>query len=90
MIKPPYSEISDSELSLRDKLAISRTVLANERTLLAYLRTAIAFFIAGASLIHFFKAPVLEIVGWIFLPLGILFVFIGIKRYRQMSKATDV
>ncbi|HEX9972048.1 MAG TPA: DUF202 domain-containing protein, partial [bacterium] len=33
-----YQEFSESDLILRDRLALDRTVLANERTLLAYVR----------------------------------------------------
>jgi putative membrane protein len=45
--------------TLRQKLALDRTVYANERTWLAYVRTALTFFIAGASIIQFFSAPVM-------------------------------
>jgi putative membrane protein len=85
MTNQPYSEHSGEQLTLRDKLAISRTVLANERTLLAYFRTALAFLIAGASLIKFFDSIILEIFGYSLLPIGLGFVLVGIKRFKKMD-----
>jgi len=35
------NKFKDSNLILRDKLALDRTVLANQRTLLSYVKTAI-------------------------------------------------
>ena len=40
---------TDSQLALRDRLALDRTHLANERTFLAYVRTAIMIVMAAAS-----------------------------------------
>ena len=73
------------DLILRDHLAIDRTTLANERTMLAYIRTSITAFIGGASFIKFFDSLMLTIIGWIFIPLGIFTLFIGMLRYRQMK-----
>ena len=79
-----YSRFATEGLILRDYLAMDRTVLGNERTLLAYVRTALAFFVAGASLIHFFDPFVFQIVGWMLIPLGILLSVVGIIRYKEM------
>lgn len=68
---------------LRDDLAENRTDLANERTFLAYLRTALTFFVAGASFIKFFDSLFLKLVGWIFIPIGIVTAFMGFLRFKR-------
>ncbi|MEA2063421.1 MAG: DUF202 domain-containing protein, partial [Gemmatimonadota bacterium] len=73
-----YRQFSD-KMILRDHLAADRTLLANERTLLAYIRTALTLFIAGASFIKFFGSLILIVVGWVFIPLGVLAAFLGFK-----------
>jgi putative membrane protein len=78
---PPRS--ADKGSGLRDYLADHRTVLANERTFLAYLRTALTLFVAGVSFIRFFDVLVVEVVGWIFLPAGLIILLLGVARYRK-------
>ncbi len=68
----------------RDSLAMKRTRLANDRTFLAYQRTALTLFIAGISFIRFFDNLIIEIIGWIFLPLGIVTIVLGIRRYIRI------
>ncbi len=79
----PYSGHNE-ELTLRDHLAIERTMLANERNLLAYIRTALAFFVAGVTFIRFFNHFVIEIIGWIFIPIGILVLVFGAVKYKNV------
>ena len=89
----PYTELGD-QLILRDHLAADRTILANERTFLAYIRTALTLFVAGLSFVHFkdifstqtviFRSYVVEIIGIIFILLGIATFFVGLVRYRRM------
>lgn len=86
-LQQSYPDIPGDQLTLRDRLAISRTVLANERTLMAYYRTALAVLITGISLIKFFDSLVLEIIGWVLLPVGAVTVFIGTRNYRCMSRS---
>lgn len=81
----PYSQVPKDKLILRDLLAAERTVLANERTYLAYIRTSLAGFVAGVSLIKFFESVVLEVVGWIFIPLAIFAFIIGSRRYIEVN-----
>jgi putative membrane protein len=81
----PYSGLEE-ELILRDHLAAGRTDLANERTLLAYVRTALAVFAAGVTLVHFFDSVWLEIVGWMFIPIGIVTLVVGIRRFQAMRR----
>jgi len=66
-----------------DILASYRTILANERTVLAYIRTALTLFVAGLTFIRFFESFVIELIGWIFIPLAIATLAIGIFRYNR-------
>lgn len=75
-----------SDESLRDELALSRTVLANERTLLAYVRTALAFLLAGATLLHFFTETRIVVVGGCLLLVGIVLNVIAVWRFLYMRK----
>lgn len=67
-----------------DKDALVRTTLANQRTFLAYLRTALTFFVAGVSFIQFFDSLIVEIVGWVFVPLGVATFVVGVWRYNKL------
>ena len=83
----PYARFDADDLSLRDELAIDRTLLANERTLLAYLRSGVALLIAGATIMHFAAEGWFWGMGLACVPLGIGNVIIGVIRYRRMHKA---
>jgi len=74
-----------NDINLREKFAADRTALANERTLLAYIRTALTFFIAGVTFVKFFGSFIIELLGWIFIPAGILFFIIGFIRYKKVK-----
>ena len=90
MSKKPYTKFRDTELILRDELAVDRTILANERTLLAYLRSGVALVIAGVSIMHFAERHWFLLVGIACVPVGIFTVFVGVIRYLRMSKAIAV
>lgn len=87
----PYTDVSSENMTLRDHLAVDRTVLANERTLLAYARTALALFIAGISLVHLpylnpkarLDIQIYAIVGWSGVAVSAIVVLIGYLRYRR-------
>jgi len=81
-----YSEVPCSDMILRDHLAAERTILSNQNTFLAYLRTALTLFVAGITFIRFFDILVIEIVGWVFLPVGIMTFFVGLVRYNRLRK----
>jgi putative membrane protein len=87
MKSEPYMKFEKRDLSLRDELAVGRTMLANERTLLAYLRSAVALLIAGVSIIHFSRGGWFWAFGIACLPIGIITGIIGALRYRQMSRS---
>jgi len=86
MKEEPYSQFSENELIIRDKLALSRTKLANERTVLAYIRTALAFVVAGLTFFHFFTSLLYRVIAALFVIAGvILFVLIPL-RYARIRK----
>jgi putative membrane protein len=70
------------DLTLRDYLAIDRTLLANERSFLAYIRTAITLLIAGISLIKFFNSNVVQSLGIICIAVAALILLRGFRRYK--------
>lgn len=72
------------DLITHDRDAIHRTILANQRTFLSYLRTALTFFVAGIGFLKFFDTLILEIVGWVFIPIGITTFVVGIIRYNKL------
>ena len=83
----PYTGLED-QLILRDHLAADRTILANERTFLAYIRTALTLFVAGLSFVHLkeiFSSYIVEVIGIIFILLGIATFFVGLFRYKRMQ-----
>ncbi len=90
MNEQPYSHFADESLTLRDKLAIARTILANERTFLAHIRTALAVFIAGISMIQFFDTLLMTVMGWVFIAMGLSMVIIGLSRYKTMGKTFGI
>ncbi len=69
--------------SLLTRLASFRTKLANERTVLAYMRTALTFIVAGLTFVRFFNNRIIEIIGWIFIPIGLITLILGIIRYNK-------
>lgn len=80
----PYARFRTEELTLRDELAIDRTVLANERTLLAYIRTALGFLVLGLTFLHFLEKLVYHILGFSFMGFAAVIFVVGIVRYLQI------
>lgn len=79
-------EITLTEPILRDYMAIERTVMANERTFLSYIRAALGLFIGGASFIQFFDSFVIQMVGALFIPLGVATFGVGLWRYHKIKR----
>ncbi|MFP4431578.1 MAG: DUF202 domain-containing protein [Spirochaetaceae bacterium] len=82
----PYERFLNTEMILRDQLAIDRTVLANERTLLAYIRTVLALVLAGATVIRIFEDPSLNTLGWTLIAVGVFVGGIGFWRTLRISR----
>ena len=77
----PYARFANDQLTLRDLLAVDRTVAANERTLLGFVRTSLAFFITGVSLVKFFDDEALAVAGWAIGSMTVPTAVIGLWRY---------
>ena len=82
----PYASVPDDALTLRDQLALDRTVLANERTLLAYLRTALALLAGGVALFQLVNEPWARAAGWAALPLASLILAHGVFRFGRVRR----
>ncbi len=83
MKRTTYARFEKDELTLRDVLAIDRTIVANERTLLGYVRTTLAMLGAGAALLHFFDDQTPQMAGWGFIGVSIPILSIGVWHYLQ-------
>ena len=81
-----YERGQDGDLTLRDYLAMDRTILANERTLLAYVRSALALAIVGGSAIKFFDSVGMEVLGAVFILLGIATMIVGVRRFSRINE----
>lgn len=82
--KPP-SDVQQ-ERTLRDYLAIDRTILANRRTLLAFVRTGIYFVFTGLVILN---TPALEDFFVYSLPLfgiGVLVIGVGLWSYFRVKR----
>ena len=73
-------------MMLSDELARQRTQLANERTWLAYVRTGLTFFVAGVSFVQFFSTGLIRLIGWLFIPVGLITIVLGYRRYRKCNR----
>ena len=79
-----------SSTSIRDSLALSRTIMANERTLLAYIRTGMTFIIAGAGIIRFIQDGMyILIFGCALIVAGFCFLYLGFLRYRRYKRSLE-
>ena len=76
-----YSRFQQEQLTLRDELAVDRTVLANERTMLAYVRTALGFLILGLTFLHFLKEAIYRAAGYMFIGVAAMVLLIGMVRF---------
>ena len=85
-ISEPYSHFCSDQLTLRDELALDRTVLANERTFLAYVRTSLGFLILGVTFQHFLEQRYYHIVGCAFMVVGAMILLIGCRRFVKISR----
>jgi len=79
-------KLNFEEPQVRDFMAIERTIMANERTFLSFWRTALTLFIAGITFSQFFEQILFKVIGWFFIPTGVLVFFYGVRLYRRMNK----
>ncbi len=76
-----YNKFKIEDFTLRDYLALERTIMSNERTLLAYLRTGIALLIAGVTGIQLFDQKSWLIISLFAAIAGLIVVVLGIRRF---------
>lgn len=81
-----------NDSTLRDNLALKRTLLANERTFLAYVRTALSLIAGSAVLFQFFSdIPLYLLTAWLLILSGGLMLIVGLLRFiwvgRQLKTA---
>ena len=82
-----YRRFASADLTLRDLLAVDRTVLANERTLLGYVRTTLAFLAAGFTLLHLFESGPAVAGGWVLVGASAPLFGIGLWHYVAQRAA---
>lgn len=85
-MKYPYSRVNDQQLTLRDELAVDRTVLANERTMLGYIRTSLGFLVLGLTFLHFLEELYYHLAGYALMAVAVVVVSIGITRFLAMRQ----
>jgi putative membrane protein len=80
----------ESELIVRDYLAIERTRLANERTFLSYFRTFVVMLSSGIAVLHVDFLSDIKNLGIILIVVSPMILGIGIARLfyvkRQIQK----
>ena len=74
------------EKSLRDYLAIDRTVLANRRTLLSFIRTGIYFFFTALAILHIDGLEPFALYIYPLFAVGILVIIAGVISYFRVRK----
>lgn len=82
-MQSPYARFAEDDLTLRDLLAVDRTVVANERTLLGFIRTALALALTGASLVKFSDSSSLHIAGWVVGASALPLLIIGLWHFGR-------
>lgn len=82
-----YHQFQESDLILRDYLALDRTKLANERTFLAYIRTALAIIIISGSIYTFFPHELgLIVLSCILLAVAACVFLFAIYRFGTLHR----
>jgi putative membrane protein len=81
-----YSRFHRRQLTLRDELAVDRTVLANERTLLGYIRTALGFLVVGLTFLHFLQSVYAHAAGYALMAVAAVILLIGLARFWQIRR----
>jgi len=84
-----YRRFKVEEFTLRDYLALERTILSNERTLLAYVRTGLALSGAGLTGYFYFDEVTLRIGSLASIFAGVVTTTIGVVRFRQIKRRLD-
>ena len=82
-----YSKLNTESLTLRDILAIDRTILSNERTFLAYIRTALTLLLGGVGLKNLLENDwIMNFLGSVFIIISVLIFIAGLDKYFKKKK----
>lgn len=76
----------ETDLILREKLSIERTIMANQTTFLSFLRTALYFLVAGLSIRNLLKMTDDNIIHLSFYIISGIILLIGIFNYFKQNK----
>jgi uncharacterized membrane protein YidH (DUF202 family) len=79
-----YKLYTSKQISLRDKLAIERTLQSTKRTLLSYIATSLGIFLAGVTIWHL---TAIFIIGLLFIVVSLGILWIGFEQKRQIEDA---
>ena len=82
-----YTRFAADDLTLRDLLAIERTVVSNERTLLGYVRTTLALLVTGASMLKFLESTWYHVVGLVLIAVGGALFVLGLLHFVRRRRA---
>lgn len=75
-----------SDLVIRENLAIQRTIMSNQTTLLAFIRTSMYFLVAGLSIQNLIKSNYSIFISIILFILSFLILSVGILNYFNHKK----
>lgn len=76
----------NTDLILRERLALQRTVQANQRTFLSFIRTSLYFSIAGFSMNSLIKVEYGYLIENFFLVSAFILFIIGLINYLKYKK----
>lgn len=76
----------NTDLILREKLALQRTILANQSTLLAFVRTSMYFLVAGISINNLTTFRYGFAMELIFMIVSASLFIIGIVNYQRQKQ----
>ncbi len=83
MSNTPFRRFAEDELTLRDYLAIDRTILANERTLLAHARTSICLLAGGVTAIQLLEETYAAALGVAAIIAAVAVAVLGLFSYQR-------
>lgn len=88
--KIDFYKDNKEDRTLRDYLALDRTILANERTFLAWFRTSVSMIALSIAVIKFNLSDMFIFsAGIVFLILGIAIGVVGSWRYYRIRKRLE-
>lgn len=79
--RSPYAQFENDALTLRDLLAVDRTIAANERTFLGYVRTTLALIASGGSLLHFVETSWSVPIGIFLIGCSLPMMYVGLRHF---------